>query len=77
MALPVPETGLDDEQSWIIASEVNAFEWPGPDLRLVDRKNPDKGFVYGHLPKRLALEIVGLVRAERLAGRLGLTKRDA
>ena len=24
--------GLDAERSWIILSEVNRFEWPGPDL---------------------------------------------
>ena len=24
--------GLDPERSWIIVSEVNRFEWPGPDL---------------------------------------------
>jgi hypothetical protein len=25
--------GLDDDQSWVIASEANLFTWPGPDLR--------------------------------------------
>ena len=25
--------GLDSERSWIVATEVNAFVWPGPDLR--------------------------------------------
>lgn len=25
--------GLDDDQSWIVLTEGNAFLWPGPDLR--------------------------------------------
>ena len=41
--------GLDAERSWIIVSEVNRFEWPGPDLLPVA---PGR-WVYGHLPAGL------------------------
>lgn len=41
--------GLDPDRSWILLSEVNRFEWPGPDLRPVA---PEK-WAYGLLPARL------------------------
>ncbi len=68
--------GLDDDRTWIIVSEVNTFEWPGPDIRLVDRSDPADGFAYGYLPKRLSLQIIGLMRAELRAGRLSVTHRQ-
>ena len=46
--------GLDPERSWIIVSEVNRFEWPGPDLLPVA---PGE-WAYGILP-------AGLFRAVR------------
>lgn len=27
--------GLDDERSWVVLSESNLFDWPGPDLRRI------------------------------------------
>ena len=39
--------GLDTDQSWIIASEVNIFHWPGPDLA----PNAAGKYVYGELPE--------------------------
>lgn len=44
--------GLDDERSWIVLTEVNAFYWPGPDLRLLPGKGPESA-AYGFLPPRL------------------------
>ena len=41
--------GLDADQSWIIVSELNRFQWPGPDLRPV---GPGQS-AYGHLPAGL------------------------
>lgn len=38
--------GLDNDQCWIIASEVNIFHWPGPDVT----PNPAGQYVYGELP---------------------------
>ncbi|MCY4551970.1 MAG: hypothetical protein OXC28_26855 [Defluviicoccus sp.] len=41
--------GLDADPSWIVLSELNRFEWPGPDLRPVA---PGR-WAYGLLPARL------------------------
>lgn len=41
--------GLDPEQSWVIVSEVNRFEWPGPDLLPIA---PGR-WAYGVLPAGL------------------------
>ena len=48
--------GLDTERSWIVLSESNLFEWPGPDLRRVgDRDN--SSVAYGFLPPRFFSEL--------------------
>ena len=41
--------GLDADPSWIVVSELNRFEWPGPDLRPVA---PGR-WAYGTLPAGL------------------------
>ncbi len=69
--------GLDDDRSWIIASEVNTFTWPGPDIRPVDTSVPERAFSYGHLPRALSLQVRDLVSLELRKRRLGLTNRDA
>lgn len=38
--------GLDGEPCWIILDEINAFDWPGPDLR----QNKQGDFSYGMVP---------------------------
>lgn len=43
--------GLDNEQSWVILTEVNQFIWPGYDLRPVPGKKGS--YAYGYLPPRL------------------------
>jgi hypothetical protein len=48
--------GLDTERSWVVLSESNLFDWPGPDLRRVgDRDN--SSVAYGFLPPRLFAEL--------------------
>ena len=42
--------GLDEEQCWIVTTEINVFTWPGPDLRPIPRKKPNT-VVYGLLSK--------------------------
>lgn len=37
---------LDTEKNWIVATEVNSFFWPGPDLV----PTPEGHYVYGELP---------------------------
>jgi len=38
--------GLDEARSWAVVSEVNCFIWPGPNLRVVSRDDPER-FEYG------------------------------
>ena len=61
--------GLDGEKNWIMATELNSFVWPGPDL--VPTSSGE--YAYGVLPavvfealrtKILAAEADALVRAE-------------
>lgn len=44
--------GLDDDQSWIVLTEGNAFAWPGPDLRFTPGGGPES-VALGLLPARL------------------------
>ena len=54
-ALEIPKAikqrlGLDTERSWVVLTEANLFNWPGPDLR--PRVNGDLStIVYGLLPR--------------------------
>ena len=48
--------GLDAERSWVVLSESNLFDWPGPDLRRVGDRD-DSSVAYGLLPPRLFAEL--------------------
>ena len=43
--------GLDSGRSWIMLTEVNVFNWPGPDLRPVPGRGQFSA-AYGYLPPR-------------------------
>ena len=47
---------LDNERSWVVLSESNVFEWPGPDLRRVGERD-DSSVAYGFLPPRFFVEL--------------------
>ena len=68
--------GLDHERSWIVTSEVNVFTWPGPDLRLVDLRDRDRGIAYGFLPSALAKTLIARVLEQVRRGRTGVIGRD-
>jgi len=61
--------GLDDDQSWIVLSEMNQFTWPGPDLRPA-RPGDIASIVYGKLPgtfyDRLIHRLVTILRQRKL-----------
>jgi hypothetical protein len=61
---------LDRERSWIVTTEVNRFNWPGPDVRLVEGGEDP---FYGAIPARLFEEIRSSILAK--AGGLRQTKR--
>ncbi len=53
--IPAPtkrRLGLDDERSWIVLKEGNAFVWPGPDLRAVPGRGAES-VALGFLPAKL------------------------
>jgi hypothetical protein len=59
-----------DERSWIVLIEVNAFSWPGPDLRPLPNIGPDSvalGFLPPAFFRVVRDRVAGLVRAGRFA----------
>lgn len=46
------QLGLDDAPAWIVTTELNAFVWPGPDIRPIPGRHP-RTFVYGRIPEAL------------------------
>jgi hypothetical protein len=40
---------LDDQRSWIVLTEMNVFQWPGPDLRPANIHGADTA-LFGYLP---------------------------
>jgi hypothetical protein len=48
--------GLDSDRSWVVLSESNLFDWPGPDLRRIGDRD-DGSIAYGFLPPRLFTEL--------------------
>jgi hypothetical protein len=69
------QLGLDNETSWIVTSEVNAFSWPGYDLVPINRSNPGE-IVFGTLPASLTKLILKRIKANALAKRLDHIDRD-
>ena len=59
--------GLDPERSWIIVSEVNRFEWPGPDLWPVEPGRWAYGYLSVGLFRTVRNRVVDLARQRRLA----------
>ena len=65
--------GLDDEDSWIITTEVNRFIWPGPDIR------PAKGEdnpLHGAIPARLFEQVKKQISDNAKAAQVTVTKRS-
>jgi len=64
---------LDSERSWIIASDLNSFVWPGVDLRPTRRGGSHYG--YGLLPRELYRALRDKVLMLARTGRAALTAR--
>ena len=64
--------GLDGVRSWVVATEVNRFVWPGPDVRPIA---PER-FDYGPLPPDLFGRVRNRVGAIAAAQRLGIVTRN-
>lgn len=80
-AVPLPPAtarrlGLDDRPHWIVTAELNLFEWPGPDLRIVPGSKPQT-FSYGFLPYNLTKQLIARLRAAHDRKSIGVVKRDS
>ena len=64
--------GLDDQRSWIIATELNRFTWPGPDIRLIP--GGDSPF-YGAIPARLFEQLRQAISEHVETNRVRIPKR--
>ena len=59
--------GLDADRSWIVATELNRFTWPGPDIRLApDSDTPFYGTIPAILFRQLQEAISGHAEAKRM-----------
>jgi hypothetical protein len=68
--------GLDDHRSWVILTELNHFQWPGPDLRPAPG-DPSGDVAYGVLPASLYETIRTRWLAAYDAGRIAQVKRTS
>ena len=66
--------GLDDDRSWIVATELNRFLWPGLDLRPIPGK--PGAFAYGSLPRQLMLQLRERIAALHRDKRFRMVRRD-
>jgi hypothetical protein len=68
--------GLDEAESWLIADDLNYFEWPGPDLRPVPGEAGPGRFAYGYLPHRTTTKMIDKVRDLTRKGRIRVSDRS-
>lgn len=67
---------LDQAPSWIVTTEVNAFAWPGPDIRRIDPHDRTRGYAYGYLPAALTRAVIDRVRGHMRDGRSRIVRRE-
>lgn len=67
--------GLDSEKSWIMANEVNKFEWPGVDIRRVPDRRERSQF-YGFVPGELLQQARDKMKEMNLQHRFNTVARD-
>jgi hypothetical protein len=67
--------GLDSERSWIVLADVNAFYWPGPDLRTLPGREPAT-VAYGFLPPKFLQSVRDRFLALRRQRRAAIVARS-
>lgn len=67
--------GLGDGPSWVMVTELNVFEWPGPDLAKLG-SGDDADFVLGRVPPRLYDRVKTRLLEVQAAGALGSVGRS-
>ena len=63
---------LDRGRSWIVLTEMNCFDWPGPDIRPVGGEGDP---YYGAVPDWLFLKVRDAIGERARSGKLRVTKR--
>jgi hypothetical protein len=63
---------LDDRAQWIITTELNHFEWPGPDLPGSSTEAISRGF----LPEKVTTRLRDMIRARVKEKSLAAVSRD-
>jgi hypothetical protein len=64
--------GLDDEPSWVMTSELNHFEWPGPDIR----GDSTEAISFGFLPHKVTTHLREMIRARVRERNISTVDRD-
>jgi hypothetical protein len=67
--------GLDNEPQWVSTTDMNAFVWPGPDLRPVSGKGPES-VVIGRAPSSLMRVIIECLQRNLRSRAAAVTIRD-
>ncbi len=71
--------GLDGLASFISATEMNVFVWPGPDLRPIQRPSSGSGDTgpchWGYLPSGVFRSLKVAIEYNRGLGKAGIVKR--
>lgn len=66
--------GLDGDRQWIVLNDLNAFLWPGPDLRPAQGQGPES-VIIGELPAALTTIINTRLQTRIKARRVAITTR--
>jgi len=73
--IPAPvkrHLGLDRDRSWIVATELNRFIWPGPDVRIAPAGDSP---YYGEIPAKLFEQLRSAILKHRDGGRMRIPTR--
>ena len=79
-AVPFPagvkrQVGLDDEPAWIVTTEANYFDWPGPDIRFIPGRTPATS-IYGRIPTSLLQRVAKSLVENRHMQRMRMISRE-
>jgi hypothetical protein len=66
--------GLDASPSWVVTTEANAFDWPGPDIRPISGRTPTT-MTYGRVPPGFLTRVATSYLANRERQRRRLVRR--
>lgn len=65
--------GLDRERSWVVLTELNRFNWPGPDIRPVPGSESP---LYDALPEWLFRKVQEGIGRNAREGRIAISRRS-